>query len=111
MPYHYYPSIVAREETVRKNVLDMSIDIQPLTPDRFSDLAALFEEGGDPKWCWFNWQVGHRAGSRPHSRIEDECMTQNDNAELDRALSPPPDSFADLAALFDEGGDAEWCWC
>jgi GNAT superfamily N-acetyltransferase len=26
--------------------------IEPLTPDRFADLAALFEEGGDPKWCW-----------------------------------------------------------
>jgi len=29
-----------------------SLEIQPLTPDRFQDLAALFEEGGDPKWCW-----------------------------------------------------------
>ena len=30
----------------------MALDIQPLTPDRFSDLATLFEQGGDPKWCW-----------------------------------------------------------
>ena len=30
----------------------MALDIRPLTPDRFADLAALFEEGGDPKWCW-----------------------------------------------------------
>lgn len=28
------------------------MDVQPLTPDRFPDLAALFGEGGDPKWCW-----------------------------------------------------------
>jgi ribosomal protein S18 acetylase RimI-like enzyme len=28
------------------------IAIHPLTPDRWDDLAALFEEGGDPKWCW-----------------------------------------------------------
>lgn len=28
------------------------MDILPLTPERFADLAALFEEGGDPKWCW-----------------------------------------------------------
>ena len=28
------------------------ISIVPLTPDRFADLATLFEEGGDPKWCW-----------------------------------------------------------
>ena len=26
--------------------------IEPLTSDRFADIAALFEEGGDPKWCW-----------------------------------------------------------
>ena len=26
--------------------------VVPLTPDRFRDLAALFDEGGDPRWCW-----------------------------------------------------------
>ncbi len=30
----------------------MAIDIRPLTPDRLPDLASLFEQGGDPKWCW-----------------------------------------------------------
>ena len=30
----------------------MALDIRPLIPDRLSDLAALFEQGGDPKWCW-----------------------------------------------------------
>ena len=29
-----------------------AIDVRPLTPRRFADLATLFEEGGDPKWCW-----------------------------------------------------------
>jgi GNAT superfamily N-acetyltransferase len=29
-----------------------TIDVRPLTPARFPDLAALFEEGGDPNWCW-----------------------------------------------------------
>lgn len=29
-----------------------NLTIEPLTPDRFADVAALFEEGGDPKWCW-----------------------------------------------------------
>lgn len=28
------------------------LSIVPLTPDRLADLAALFEQGGDPKWCW-----------------------------------------------------------
>ena len=29
-----------------------ALDIQPLTPERLPDLASLFEQGGDPKWCW-----------------------------------------------------------
>ncbi len=29
-----------------------TVDIRPLTADTWPDLAALFEEGGDPKWCW-----------------------------------------------------------
>lgn len=35
-------------------VTDASADLQvvPLIPERFPDLAALFKEGGDPKWCW-----------------------------------------------------------
>jgi ribosomal protein S18 acetylase RimI-like enzyme len=26
--------------------------VEPLTPERWDALAALFTEGGDPKWCW-----------------------------------------------------------
>lgn len=29
-----------------------NLTIEALTPDRFADVATLFEEGGDPKWCW-----------------------------------------------------------
>jgi ribosomal protein S18 acetylase RimI-like enzyme len=28
------------------------IDIRPLTSDSWDALAALFAEGGDPRWCW-----------------------------------------------------------
>lgn len=28
------------------------LEFHPLTPDRLPDLASLFGEGGDPKWCW-----------------------------------------------------------
>jgi GNAT superfamily N-acetyltransferase len=28
------------------------LEILPLTPERLADLAALFGQGGDPKWCW-----------------------------------------------------------
>ena len=30
----------------------MTLEILPLTPERLPDLAALFNQGGDPKWCW-----------------------------------------------------------
>jgi GNAT superfamily N-acetyltransferase len=33
----------------------MALEIRPLTPERIVDLAALFEQGGDPKWCWCSW--------------------------------------------------------
>ena len=28
------------------------LEFQPLTRDRLPDLATLFNQGGDPKWCW-----------------------------------------------------------
>jgi GNAT superfamily N-acetyltransferase len=35
------------------DVPDMSqIEIRPITQERMPDLALLFGEGGDPKWCW-----------------------------------------------------------
>jgi len=30
----------------------VSVTVRPLTADRLPDLAALFAQGGDPKWCW-----------------------------------------------------------
>jgi GNAT superfamily N-acetyltransferase len=46
--------------------------VEPLTEGRFADLAALFEEGGDPKWCWcmyfhkrgLSWSNSTAAGNR-----------------------------------------------
>ena len=31
---------------------DAMLEIHPLTRERLPDLAALFGQGGDPKWCW-----------------------------------------------------------
>ena len=58
--------------------------IEPLTPDRFADLAALFEEGGDPKWCWCtffrfrgrDWSNSTAAGNR----AELKALTKRDLA-------------------------------
>ena len=34
------------------------LEIEPLTPERFPDVASLFRQGGDPKWCWCAyWRV------------------------------------------------------
>ena len=37
---------------IRTSGVKPDVAIHPLTSDRWDDLAALFEEGGDPKWCW-----------------------------------------------------------
>jgi len=44
-----------------------SVTIVPLMPERLDDLAMLFDQGGDPKWCWCTWfRVGASgAFSRP----------------------------------------------
>ena len=36
---------------------DALADLQfvPLSPDRLPDLAGLFGQGGDPKFCWCAW--------------------------------------------------------
>lgn len=62
-----------------------SLDVRPLTPDRFGDLAALFEEGGDPRWCFCMY---FRARGRDWS---------NSTAEQNRA---------ELRALTDRDGIA-----
>lgn len=62
--------------------------ILPLTADRFADLARLFEEGGDPRWCWcayfrvrsFDFSSGGMA--RHRSVLEDAVA---DNAAQGRA--------------------------
>ncbi|HEY3522378.1 MAG TPA: hypothetical protein VGK63_01630, partial [Candidatus Limnocylindrales bacterium] len=35
-----------------------AVRIEPLTSETWPALAALFEEGGDPRWCWCQfWRV------------------------------------------------------
>ena len=48
------------------------LEIHPLTPKRLPDLASLFGQGGDPKWCWcafyrvrgMTWSNATPAGNR-----------------------------------------------
>ena len=44
--------MVQRRRPVRTS---LPVEILPLTPDRFADLAGLFEQGGDPRWCWCSY--------------------------------------------------------
>jgi GNAT superfamily N-acetyltransferase len=32
-----------------------ALTFEPLTAERFGDLASLFDQGGDPKHCWCTW--------------------------------------------------------
>ncbi len=71
------------------------LEILPLTPERFPDLAALFEEGGDPKWCWCTY-------FRVRGRDWTDSTATTNRAELTaRAADEPP---AGLIAY--EGGRA-----
>jgi hypothetical protein len=39
----------------------VALEIRPLTGETWDALAALFREGGDPRWCWYYDMVGaHR---------------------------------------------------
>jgi GNAT superfamily N-acetyltransferase len=66
----------------------MSLDIRPLTPERLPDLAALFEQGGDPKWCWCAWfrvrGTDFSGGSKARHRSVMEAAVKDTAAE-DRA--------------------------
>ncbi len=48
------------------------LDIKPLTPERIPDLATLFEQGGDPKFCWCAYfrirGFDFSSGSKPRHR-------------------------------------------
>jgi ribosomal protein S18 acetylase RimI-like enzyme len=44
----------------------VELTFAPLTPDRLDDLATLFDQPGDPKWCWCaSFRVRRRAKGVP----------------------------------------------
>lgn len=46
------PAMTKRRPPRRPNAAPELDGIHPLTPERIPDLAKLFGQGGDPKWCW-----------------------------------------------------------
>ena len=68
------------------------LTIVPLTTARVADLATLFDQGGDPKWCWCTY---YRVRGRSWSN-----STPTDNRALlgelaDRALAPGLVAYSD----------------
>ncbi len=70
--------------------------IEPLTPDRFGDLATLFDQGGDPKWCWCTF-------FRYRGRDWTNATAEGNRADLEqRSHDTPPAgliAFRDLTAV------------
>lgn len=60
-----------------------TLDIRPLTPERLPDLASLFEQGGDPKWCWCAYfrirGFDFSKGSKARHRAAMESATHESN--------------------------------
>jgi ribosomal protein S18 acetylase RimI-like enzyme len=68
------------------------LTIVPLTAARVADLATLFDQGGDPRWCWCTY---YRVRGRSWSN-----STPADNRSLlgelaDRALAPGLVAYSD----------------
>jgi GNAT superfamily N-acetyltransferase len=63
---------------------DMDLVVTPLSPERLPDLASLFEQGGDPKWCWCTWyrlrNAGFSKGSAEGHRAVLDRATREDAA-------------------------------
>lgn len=73
-----------------------AIDVLPLTPARFADLATLFEEGGDPKWCWCTY---FRSRGRDWSNSTADGNRGELNALAKRDLAPGLVAYRDDQAV------------
>jgi GNAT superfamily N-acetyltransferase len=77
----------------------MALDIRPLTPKRIADLATLFDQGGDPKWCWCSY---FRVRGRDWTNA-----TPAENRELLSAAARRRHHAPGLVA-YDEGSAVGW---
>jgi GNAT superfamily N-acetyltransferase len=59
------------------------LTIEPLTAERFGDLASLFDQGGDPKHCWCTW---YRLPNQAYSK----STTADRRAHLDELTERTP---------------------
>jgi GNAT superfamily N-acetyltransferase len=68
-----------------------AVEIVPLTPDRWDDVAALFGEGGDPKTCWCMYW---RLRSKDWSFANADEARQGFHRLVDEARDPAPGLLA-----------------
>jgi ribosomal protein S18 acetylase RimI-like enzyme len=64
--------------------------VRPLTAETWPDLVALFEQGGDPAWCWCTYyRVRGRSWSNSTAADNRALLGElADRAPTDRALAP-----------------------
>jgi len=47
--------LLPRSADLLPTIDHVSLEIRPLTAEGIADLATLFDQGGDPKWCWCSY--------------------------------------------------------
>ena len=78
----------------------MDVTIQPLTTGTWPALTALFEEGGDPAWCWCQfWRTSGFSGSRDDQKAANR-------GKLQRLAAGP--AAPGLVALAGDGTAVGW---
>jgi GNAT superfamily N-acetyltransferase len=91
---------IGTERNARGYRLTMDLDIRPLTAETWPALAALFEEGGDPRWCWCQfWRTSDFSGNR-----NDQKAANRDQLEAQAGGSRTPG----LVALAGDGRAVGW---
>lgn len=78
----------AADEQSGQNVA-VIVDIHPLTPERLPDLAGLFGQGGDPKWCWCAY-FRLRSVNFSNSTASDNREVLEDAVEVTNAAGRAP---------------------
>jgi GNAT superfamily N-acetyltransferase len=76
------------------------LEILPLADERLPDLAALFGQGGDPKWCWCAW-------FRVRGRDWTNATAADNRAVLEEAVRRTPDRAPGLIA-YAQGEAVGW---
>jgi len=78
----------------------LAVRVEPLTPERSPDVATLFEEGGDPKWCWCAWfRVAGRDFSNATAADNRRTLERATGAAAAEGRAPGLIAYADGRAV------------